>query len=395
MRNFVLLSCGVCLFLLALGGPLMGASQMRLVVDDDKVECPNAGFTHIQDAVNAATPGASIRVCKGTYVEQVTINKPLEIEADSGAILMPAAMQQNAASLVDAAALATAVLVSDANGVTIRGLVVDGTNAGIAACSPILFGIVYQNSSGALERVTVRNFRLFGGVNLAGCQSGSGIFVQSGGGMMSQVTVSRSTIHDFQKNGITANEVGTQVAINENVVTGIGPTTGAAQNGIQIGFGAGGSITGNTATNNVWSPCTAVSTCQAAATNILVTQSDGVTVRGNTAGINNVAIFIDGNGANVEGNETFLSSVFDGIRLAGNQALVRTNQVFNGSEAGILVGGNNNVVERNTLTEAAIGILKVMGATGNLIFNNRVFGAPIMVQDPAEAKLAGIISPLR
>ena len=392
MRNFILVSSAVCLFVLAFAGPLMGASQMRLVVDDDKVECPNAGFTHIQDAVNAASPGASIRVCKGTYVEQVIINKPLEIEADSGAILMPSAMQANAASLLDAAPLATAILVTDANAVTIRGLVVDGSNADITACSPILFGVIYQNSSGSIERVTVRNFRL--GVNLAGCQSGLGIFVQSGGGQMSQVTIARSTIHDFQKNGITANEVGTQVTINENVVTGIGPTTGAAQNGIQIGFGAGGSITGNTVTNNVWSPCTSASTCQAA-TNILVTQSDGVTVTGNTAGINNVAIYVDGNQATVERNETFLSLVLDGIRLTGNQALVRANHVFNGSESGIFVGGNNNVVERNTITEAAIGILKVTDATGNLIRNNQVFGAPITVQDPAEAKRAGIISPLR
>ena len=393
MRSFLLLSCGVCLYVLAFAGPLMGASQMRLVVDDDKVECPNAGFTHIQDAVTAASPGASIRVCKGTYVEQVTINKPLEIEADSGAILMPSAMKANAASLLDAAPLATAILVTEANGVTIRGLVVDGTNADIMECTPILFGVIYQDSSGSVERVTVRNFRL--GVNLSGCQSGSGIFVQSGGGQTSQVTIARSTIHDFQKNGITANEVGTHVEINENVVTGIGPTTGAAQNGIQIGFGAGGSIGGNTVTNNVWSPCTVVSTCHTAATNILVTQSDGVTVTGNTAGLNNVGIFIDGNQATVSGNETFLSLVFDGIRLEGDQALVRTNQVFNGSESGIFVGGNNNLVERNTITEAAIGILKKSGATGNLILSNRVFGAPITVQDPAEAKLAGIISPLR
>lgn len=64
-------------------------------------------------------------------------------------------------------------------------------------------------------------------------------------------------------------------------------------------------------------------------------------------------------------------------------------------ESGIFVGGNNDVVERNTITEAAVGILKMTGTTGNLILNNRVFGAPITVQDPSEAKLAGIISPLR
>jgi len=69
------------------------------VVDDDKVECPNAAFTRIQDAVDAASPGDEIHICKGVYVEQVKITKPLDIDADNGAILMPSAMQANATSL--------------------------------------------------------------------------------------------------------------------------------------------------------------------------------------------------------------------------------------------------------------------------------------------------------
>jgi hypothetical protein len=43
---------------------------------------------------------ATIRVCKGTYAEQVTIRKPLTIAADSGAALMPGTMQQNATMAV-------------------------------------------------------------------------------------------------------------------------------------------------------------------------------------------------------------------------------------------------------------------------------------------------------
>jgi parallel beta-helix repeat protein len=131
------------------------------------------------------------------------------------------------------------------------------------------------------------------------------------------------------------------------------------------------------------------------ATNILVTQSDGVTVTGNTVGINQVGIFVDGNQAEVDGNETFLSGVFDGIRLVGDQARVRKNSVFNDSEAGIFVSGNNNVIERNTITEAAIGILRASGSSGNLIRNNLVFGAPVTVQDPSEVELVSVISPLR
>ncbi|HKV63056.1 MAG TPA: NosD domain-containing protein [Candidatus Acidoferrum sp.] len=379
--------------LLLLPAGLFGAATPQLVVDDDKVQCPDAAFTKIQDAVNAATPGAVIRVCKGTYAEQVAIHKSLTIAADSGAVLMPGTMQQNATSLFDGTPLAAAILVSDTTDVTIDGLTVDGSNNGVVQCSPRLFGIAFQNASGQISRAAIRNFKL--GTSLGGCQSGSGVFVQSGGGGISNVEIEKSTIHDFQKNGITADEVGTQVSVHGNVVTGIGPTSGAAQNGIQIGFGAGGSISRNTVTNNFWSPCTAVDTCTAVATNILVTQSDGVEVSDNRAGISQVAIFVHGNQGLVAGNETFASSVFDGIRIEGDGNRARRNQVFNGAEAGIFVVGNNNVVEHNKITEAAIGILKQAGSLGNVIRFNQVFDAPVAVQDPATPGLAKAILPER
>jgi len=373
--------------------PVSAATYSQTLVVGNPATCPHAGFATIQDAVNAAPPGATIRICVGTYVEQVTVNKPLDLEADSGAILMPASMQPNAASLVDSAPLATAILVTGAIGVTIHGLVVDGSNSGISECSPILAGIVFENSSGTISRVTVRNFKL--SANLNGCQSGLGIFVQSGGGSVSNVTIEKSTVHDFQKNGITANEVGTQATISNNIVTGVGPTTGAAQNGIQIGFGAAGSISKNIVTNNVWSPCTAVSTCTAVATNILVTQSDGVQVTDNTGGINNVGIFIDGNQAAVTANVTFSTLVFDGIRVEGNQSTIENNHVFNGAESAVFLSGNNNLIEHNIITEAAVGVLKASGSIGNLIRDNRFFGTLVEVQDPSVAKLSKAISALR
>jgi hypothetical protein len=379
--------------LLVLPLPAIGGDRPQLVVDDDKVECPNAAFSKIQDAVDAATAGAVIRVCKGNYAEQVAIHKPLTIAADSGAVLMPGTMQQNTTSLFDGAPLATAILVANTTDVTIEGLIVDGENNGVPQCSPRLFGITFQNASGEISEVAIRNFKL--GTSLGGCQSGSGIFVQSGGGGISNVEIEKSTIHDFQKNGITANEVGTQVSVHGNAVTGIGQTSGAAQNGIQIGFGAGGAISSNTVTNNLWSPCTAADTCQAVATNILVTQSDGVEVTDNRAGISQVGIFVHGNQGLVARNETFASSVFDGIRIEGDGNRVRHNRVFNGAESGIFVAGNNNVVEHNKITEAAVGILKATGSLGNLIRFNQVFDTLVAVQDPASPGLARVVSPER
>ncbi len=373
--------------------PVLPAHRARLVVDDDKVECPNAAFTHIQDAVDAASPGDEIHICKGTYAEQVTIRKPLDIDSDNGAVLMPSAMQANTKSLFDDAPIATALLVADTTGVSISGLIVDGANNGISACAPDLIGISFQNASGGLDHIAVRNFKL--ATSLNGCQSGTGIFVQSGNGGTSTVEIGHCTVHDFQKNGITADEKGTVTIIRRNVVTGLGPTTGAAQNGVQIGFGAAGSIADNVVTNNVWAPCTAIATCATVATNILVTQSDGVEVSGNTAGISQVNIFVHGNNAATERNETFATTVFDGIRVHGDQSRVRQNRVFNGAESGIFLSGNNNVVVDNVITEAAVGVLKESGSSGNIIAANRFFNTTVLVQDPQLIDVTKLISPKR
>ena len=61
----------------------------RLVVDDDQTQCPNAGFSSIQAAVDAANPYDVIKVCAGRYAEQVTItvDKPLKIEGDGAWVM--------------------------------------------------------------------------------------------------------------------------------------------------------------------------------------------------------------------------------------------------------------------------------------------------------------------
>ena len=77
--------------------------QMTLIVDDDKVQCPTAEFTKIQDAISAAPAGATIRVCAGTYKEQLSISKALVIRGDNAAIVMPTGVSANTTSLISSA----------------------------------------------------------------------------------------------------------------------------------------------------------------------------------------------------------------------------------------------------------------------------------------------------
>ena len=393
LHNSIVLRSGLFGFLLILTAHAsLGAPSSKLVVSNTAA-CPHAQYTKIQDAINAASPGDEIVICNGIYAEQLSINKSLDIDADSGAFLVPASIQQNATSLATGNAIAAAVLVSGATNVSISGLTVDGINNGITECAPRLIGVYFQNSSGSLRHAAIRNFTL--GAALNACQSGTGVFLESGGGQTSDVEISDCSIHDYQKNGITANESGTTAKIHNNVVTGIGPTPGAAQNGIQIGFSAGGAIRENVVANNVWSPCTAVASCLAVATDILVTQSDNVRVADNTAGISQVGIFVDGNNAEVRNNKVFAASVFENIRLQGNGNRAAENTVFNGGDADIYVQGNNNSVVRNSISEAPIGILEAMGSADNQFAGNSFFNVSVTIQDPAATNLSKRVVPDR
>lgn len=365
--------------------PRVTAAQDRdhkpdLLVDDDKVQCPTATFTSIQDAINAASPGSVIRVCPGTYTEQLSIDKSLRIEGDNGAILLPSNMVANNTGS-SGTPIAAAVFVKEAADVEIEGLIVDTMNNGITQCSPDLVGIQYQNSSGRIRHNTVRNTKLSASLN--GCQSGDAIVVQSLGNEVSAVTIDDNSIHDYQKNGITGNELGSQVTISNNVVTGIGPTTGAAQNGIQIGFGARGTVLRNTVTDNVWSPCVSIENCAFNATGILIFQSDGVRVEHNIVATNQIGIYAGGQHDEIESNGIANSLVLVGIDLAGDNGLANQNDVTNSGQAAILVEGNDNKVQSNDITEAPVGVLKLSGTVGNSQSGNSFFDTLIPVQDPA------------
>lgn len=49
------------------------SDRRTLVVDDDGADCPKAGYSTIQDAVDDAAPHTTIVVCAGTYKERVVI----------------------------------------------------------------------------------------------------------------------------------------------------------------------------------------------------------------------------------------------------------------------------------------------------------------------------------
>jgi len=145
------------------------ASAANLLVDDDAVECPAAGFTSVQAAVDAAADGDTVVICAGDYVEgsghvgtsSVKIDKEIDIKG-AGADLVSIMPKRNPSiggriasgtpKLRDAYGNIIAVLAGtplDPGEVNISGITVEGN--GVFAET----GILFLDSYGSVVRSRV------------------------------------------------------------------------------------------------------------------------------------------------------------------------------------------------------------------------------------------------
>jgi len=255
IRNFAL-SCLALVALVALSGQALASSS------DTVGLCagPGTHYITIQAAVTAVSAGGTVKVCPGTYPEQVTINKNLTLigiangTSDAAVVTVPNGGLVTH-GVVDIFGFPTAaqILVQNAN-VTVSHITVDGANDGLTDCSIDAIGIYYQNSSGTITDNAVRNVLLPTG--LQGCQDGLAINVEASSGNP-VVTISDNSVRNYDKNGITASGPGTAgvgpfVIVRSNTVIGLGATTVIAQNGIQVGLGATGTITSNYVADDIY-----------------------------------------------------------------------------------------------------------------------------------------------
>lgn len=390
-------------------------------------------FSTISAAVAAVPAGSTIYVCPGTYAEQVVITESLTLTglAANGASGAPAAGANNPVILSPAGGVtfnsndlfqdstfpngqptAAQVLVQTPKNflatpikVNISNIAVDGSNNGLQDCNTDLVGIYYQNAWGTVNHVATRNQEL--SPSLFGCQDGLAIYVQSGYGTggSAEVTIENSSVHDYDKNGITADGSGTVATIAGNYVVGIGATPLIAQNGIQLSDGASGKISSNTVTDDVYvnsSNCGSNGGCTSA-TGILLYDSGGtsgshVTISSNTVSNaqGGVVIITDG-GETADYNDVTSNKIttspsagiylLDGIDLCSDHNTATSNTVFNSSGSGIHIDGQctepdstttglDTTVTNNTINEACAGVLTGPGTgtgTGNSVSGTSTF----------------------
>jgi hypothetical protein len=172
------------------------------------------------------------------------------------------------------------------NGGTTAGVVnLTVTSSGLAdACDAgdnRLRGILFDGASGVISGNTVTGVRQ----GLSGCQEGNAIearnapFAGETGpvtvGPDVNVTISNNTVTNYMKNGITTNGA-VNATITGNLVTGDGPITYTAQNGIQVGFGATAIVKSNTVSGNNYTPASYE------ACGLLLYRADGVKAQANS-----------------------------------------------------------------------------------------------------------------
>ena len=227
--------------------------------------CADPGYSSISTALTAASAGDTIRVCAGTYDEQLAITQGVTLQAKGPVTVVgPANFPTNATTCDTDGGSQPNQDVVDICGpgtVTISGFTFQGSWPS-NACYDSIYGVaVLGGANLVMNNSTVEN--IGGDPQSDGCQGGVGIEVGLAlSGTTSDpgtATLNNDVVTTYQKNGITVDGAGSNAAINDATVTGTGPTTAIAQNGIQVSDFAtarinSGSVSGNECNVSVCGP---------------------------------------------------------------------------------------------------------------------------------------------
>jgi hypothetical protein len=286
--------------------PAIGAGAMTEWVSNSvpvghNTSCTNPGWSTISAALAVAPAGATVKVCAGTYTDQLAITSAVSIKAQGAVTLVgPASPADNLTNCdLDGGAQPNqdVVDICGSIAVTISGFTIEGSWPP-DVCNNSLYGVaVLGGASLTMSNSTVENI---GGSALTdGCQGGVGIEVGLATGATTadagSATLTNDAVNSYQKNGITVDGTGSSATMTGVTVTGAGPTTAIAQNGIQVSDGAGATISSSTVTGNECNDtaggCGPDGFTQVQSGGILVFDSGPTTVSSTTVSGNDIGVY--------------------------------------------------------------------------------------------------------
>jgi Right handed beta helix region len=296
--------------------------------------CMAGSYPNISDALAATVPPDVVKVCPGTYPDQVFITKPLTLEgistssSDQVVITQPTGgLSGSCRNVGDGVQLC----VTGAGSVSITNITVDGTGTTGAT------GIYYKNSSGTLNHVQTRFQE-------------NGIYVEGGA---DTVTIENSDLNNFTGYGIFGEDTSSShneltLKIEGNTVA---PTPGATA-AIRTANGASLTLTGNI----IRGPAPpATGSCSGLCFGVKVTLPSAGSISGNTITDSNTAgiALLAGNTSTISvTSNTIFNIGGDGIQLQSGVTTVPVQKnIISRTENGINFKCNaNKNVSANTIS---------------------------------------------
>jgi hypothetical protein len=348
------------------------AGTLRYVDDDglDGFNCTNAPYTKISDAIAASKAGDEIRVCPGTYVEQIVIPFQMTIRGEPfgsrRAVIKPTSLPTTLPSL-DGGNPVTAAILDDGHLLRLSDIDIDLADNTVGACSPMLAGVYVRNGWAAIERLEVYNAIVNGRPD---CDSGVGILVESG---IKEILFGRPVygksrfiakdlhFESFQKAGLVGIGPKTIVRLEGGEAAGALAGAGAAvPYGYELANGARAKLI-NAAARGARSL-----TAGKLAAGMLAFEAGKVTFRRDLLEDNDVGIMVVGDNARVKRN-TFNGQHSDGVVFLGNSNLLASPDLHGASVTGCFVTGDHNVVKGGFIGGTPIGIW-FQGGIGNAFY---------------------------
>ncbi len=310
----------------------------------------------IQAAIDFALPGEVINIEPGTYQAQIFITKDVTLQGTAPGVIIQS--PNDIANCYTTANQNQAIVcVTGASNVSLIDITVDG--AGRGNLNYRFVGVGYFNAGGTIQGNTVINIT---DTPFSGAQHGVGIYVYNNGVAPQTIGIIDNTVTNFQKTGIVVTGSNLNATIQGNTVTGIGPTSITAQNGIQVSGGATAVVDGNTVSDVDYTPATWTATgillydpgdgtvvtnntVNDAQTGIYAYLADNANISGNQVDGSTWALYVDtSNNVNVSGN-TITNSGQDGIDIYNASLVTLTGNTVSGSGGdGIWIGGTTSNV---------------------------------------------------
>jgi hypothetical protein len=206
--------------------------------------CEAPQYATIQGAVDAVLPGTLIKVCPGTYAEQLVIERSVTPPT----VAVPAVVAPPTGPCATGPSDDIEVMVCAGSPVSLSNLRIDArfseTN-----CAVKLYGVLV----GGGATLTAKHDEVLGASGSANsfCSSGIGIAVGTTGAVeqAGHATLHEVSVSDYKARGIAATGTGSSVSVIDSDVRANAENQ-SAPTGIEIGAGATGAVRGSTIAQN-------------------------------------------------------------------------------------------------------------------------------------------------